>query len=316
MPSYKHQPVMVKEVLELLDFSKPSIVVDCTLGGGGHAQAILAALPPGSRLLGIDQDGDALAAASIALKDYKNLTLIRGNFARLGDLLHDVKGQVAGFLFDLGVSSWQLDNPTRGFTFKDESPLDMRMNQEEGIRAFDIVNNWSARELTRIFREFGEERWSKRVAEFIVQARKVKPLMTSSQLVQVIKAAIPASARREGGHPGRRIFQALRIAVNSELENLSLGLANAAAICAPGGVIIVISYHSLEDRIVKQFFRGTREDSGNGYLPMVRGEDKPVLQVITKKPLRPSPEELNYNPRSRSAKLRAAVKLGSNERLG
>lgn len=307
---------MVKEVLGLLDLSRPSTIVDCTLGGGGHAQAILAALPAGGRLLGIDQDEDALKAAAKALHDYDNLTLIKGNFGQLGDLLDEVKGKVDGFLFDLGVSSWQLDNPARGFSYQGDSPLDMRMNQENGICAYDIVNNWSVRELTRVFRQYGEERWSSRVAEFIAEARKAKPLATSCELVEVIKAAIPAGARRGGGHPGRRIFQALRIAVNSELENLRLGLESAAGISAPGGVIIAISYHSLEDRIVKQFFRGKGAGQGDGYLPAAGEDSKPSMRVLTKKPLRPSPEELNSNPRSRSAKLRAATKLGSNERLG
>lgn len=312
---FEHQPVLAEEVLALLDPARRWTVVDCTLGGGGHARGILDSLPPTGWLLGIDQDEEALTAARRALADYENVKFIQGNFGHLKALLADWPGPLDGFLFDLGVSSWQLDNPGRGFAYQQDAPLDMRMNQAGGLSAYEIVNTWSQGELTHIFRIYGEEKWSSRVAAFILRARKKAPIATSGELVAVIKAAIPAAARREGGHPGRRIFQALRIAVNSELENLRLGLAAAIEICVPGGVVAVISYHSLEDRIVKQLFR---EKAAGCICPpetlICQCKKYPELRILTKKPLRPGETELNNNPRARSAKLRAAVKLGSNER--
>ena len=308
---FQHRPVLIAEVLKLLDPARRRTIVDCTLGGGGHAAAIRELLPTDSWLVGIDQDDDALAAAGQRMAGYGNVKLLKGNFGQLEALLEDWNRPVDGFLFDLGVSSWQLDNPQRGFAYQHDAPLDMRMNQQAVLTAADIVNNWSARELTAIFRAYGEERWSSRVADFIVKARELKPIETTGELVEVIKAAIPAAARREGGHPGRRVFQALRIAVNSELENLRLGLEAAIDICAPGGVVAVISYHSLEDRIVKRIFI----DKAAGCicppeLPVCQCEHKPEVKILTKKPVTPGSEELESNPRSRSAKLRAAVKLG------
>ena len=308
---FQHRPVLIAEVLKLLDPARRRTIVDCTLGGGGHAAAIRELLPTDSWLVGIDQDDDALAAAGQRMAGYGNVKLLKGNFGQLEALLEDWNRPVDGFLFDLGVSSWQLDNPQRGFAYQHDAPLDMRMNQQAVLTAADIVNNWSARELTAIFRAYGEERWSSRVADFIVKARELKPIETTGELVEVIKAAIPAAARREGGHPGRRVFQALRIAVNSELDNLRLGLEAAIDICAPGGVVAVISYHSLEDRIVKRIFI----DKAAGCicppeLPVCQCEHKPEVKILTKKPVTPGSEELESNPRSRSAKLRAAVKLG------
>jgi 16S rRNA (cytosine1402-N4)-methyltransferase len=308
---FQHRPVLIAEVLKLLDPARRRTIVDCTLGGGGHAAAIRELLPTDSWLVGIDQDDDALAAAGQRMAGYGNVKLLKGNFGQLEALLEDWNRPVDGFLFDLGVSSWQLDNPQRGFAYQHDAPLDMRMNQQAVLTAADIVNNWSARELTAIFRAYGEEKWSSRVAAFIVKARELKPIATTGELVEVIKAAIPAAARREGGHPGRRVFQALRIAVNSELENLRLGLEAAIDICATDGVVAVISYHSLEDRIVKRIFI----DKAAGCicppeLPVCQCEHKPEVKILTKKPVTPGSEELESNPRSRSAKLRAAVKLG------
>lgn len=311
---FQHKPVLVAEVLELLDPARRFTIVDCTLGGAGHSFAIRELLPVDSWLVGIDQDDDALATAGNSMAGYENVKLLKGNFGQLKTLLEDWKGPIDGFLFDLGVSSWQLDNPQRGFAYQHDAPLDMRMYQEALLSAADIVNNWSAREMTGIFRAYGEEKWSSRVAAFIVKARELKPVETTGELVEIIKAAIPAAARREGGHPGRRVFQALRIAVNSELENLRLGLEAAIDICAPGGVVAAISYHSLEDRIVKRIFK----DRAVGCicpseLPVCTCNHKPEVKILTKKPIGPGKEELESNPRSRSAKLRAASKLGSNE---
>ncbi|MDD2282040.1 MAG: 16S rRNA (cytosine(1402)-N(4))-methyltransferase RsmH [Eubacteriales bacterium] len=312
---FQHKPVLVAEVLELLEPARRSTIVDCTLGGAGHSKSILDLLPADSWLVGIDQDDDALAAAGKILAGHENVKLIKGNFGQLDVLLSGWNRPIDGFLFDLGVSSWQLDNPERGFAYQHDAPLDMRMNQEGALSAYTIVNSWSAREMTKIFRTYGEEKWSSRVAAFIVTARENKPIETTGELVDIIKAAIPAAARREGGHPGRRIFQALRIAVNAELDNLRLGLEAALEICAPGGVVAAISYHSLEDRIVKLLFK----DKAAGCIcppevPVCQCNHTPEIRILTKKPIGPGIAELENNPRSRSAKLRAAAKLGSNER--
>lgn len=307
---FYHKPVLTAAVIKLLDPARRTTIVDCTLGGGGHSREIIQALPPASWLIGIDQDDDALAAASKTLAGKTNVKLVKGNFRNLKAILADWPTAIDGFLFDLGVSSWQLDNPARGFTYQADSPLDMRMDQEGAQTAFDIVNSWSGQQLTKIFRDYGEEKWSSRVAAFIVKARSSKPIESAGELVEIIKAAIPAAARREGGHPGRRIFQALRIAVNSELDSLRLGLEAAVDICAPGGVVAAIAYHSLEDRIVKQIFKArTISCTCPPEAPICRCQGRPELKILTQKPIRPRESELADNPRSRSAKLRAALKL-------
>lgn len=305
---FSHKPVLSEEIISLLEPGKRKTIVDCTLGGAGHAMAISDLLPPDGWLIGIDQDDDALEAAGKKMAG-RNCELIKGNFGDLEDLLSHWQMPFDGFLFDLGVSSWQLDNPSRGFSYQHDAPLDMRMNRDQDLDAHIIVNNWSERDLTFIFRTYGEEKWASRVAAFIGKARAAKPVNTTGELVDIIKAAIPASARREGGHPGRRVFQALRIAVNSELESLRLGLAAAIKLCVPGGVVAVISYHSLEDRIVKDMFR----DMAAGCIcapeiPVCVCKHKPEVKILTRKPITPGEAELEENPRSRSAKLRAVEK--------
>lgn len=307
---FQHKPVLLQEVLELLQPNRRSTIVDCTLGGAGHSLAIRQSLSPQGWLIGIDQDDDALAAAEARLAGAGNVLLKKGNFGQLRQLLADWDRPLDGFLFDLGVSSWQLDNPQRGFAYQHDAPLDMRMDRSRELNAATIVNTWSERDLAYIFRAYGEERWSSRIAQFIVRERALRPVQTTGQLVEVIKAAIPAAARREGGHPGRRVFQALRIAVNSELESLKQGLEAAIELCAPQGVVVVISYHSLEDRIVKQLFR----DKAQGCicppeLPVCQCNHVPQVAILTRKPILPGKEELAANPRSRSAKLRAVEKL-------
>lgn len=314
---FQHKPVLLNEVLDLLNPANRKAIVDCTLGGAGHSKEIQALLPPDGWLIGIDQDDDALAAAGQCLAGKANVELRKGNFGDLAEILSDWSGPIDGFLFDLGVSSWQLDKPERGFSYQHDAPLDMRMDQSGPLTAYDIVNNWSQRDLTYIFRAYGEEKWSARVAEFIIKERTTRHIESTGELVEIIKAAIPAAARREGGHPGRRIFQALRIAVNSELESLRKGMAAAIDLCAPGGVVAIISYHSLEDRMVKQLFR----DKAAGCIcppevPICRCDHFPEVRVLTRKPILPSQAELEENSRSRSAKLRAVEKLSSKEIRG
>ncbi|MGO0122013.1 16S rRNA (cytosine(1402)-N(4))-methyltransferase RsmH [Desulfothermobacter acidiphilus] len=289
-----HQPVMLSEVLTFLAVRPDGVYVDCTLGGGGHAAAVLACLGPEGRLIGLDRDPDALAFARERLGSDARVRLVQANFACLSEVLRDLGlTEVDGILYDLGVSSYQLDQPERGFTYRSaDAPLDMRFDPSSPLSAADLVNRLGEEELRRIIATYGEERWAKRIARFIVRARSREPFSTTGQLVEVIKEAIPASSRRRGPHPARRTFQALRIAVNRELESLELSLPQAAEHLRLGGRLVILSYHSLEDRLVKEFFRRT-----------------PVLRPLTKKPLRPSPQELERNPRASSCKLRAAEKI-------
>lgn len=308
---YRHIPVLLAEVTQHLSLHPGSIVVDCTLGGAGHAKRIADSITPTGILVGIDQDDAALAAASDTLRLGQQAILLKGNFGDLDSLLTRAGIPYAdGFLFDLGVSSPQLDLPDRGFSYQEDAPLDMRMDADGPLTAADVLNTYSESQLASILREYGEERWASRIAEFIVAARGRHPLETTGELVQIVKAAIPAAARREGGHPARRTFQALRIEVNRELEVLTQALESAARWLSPGGRVCVISYHSLEDRIVKQTF--ARLSAGctcPPEIPVCVCGVKPVLRVITRRPILPSAEEIEGNPRSRSAKLRVAEKL-------
>lgn len=273
-------------------------------------------LGPQGTLIGIDQDEVALATATdtleaIPMSDRPNLELFRGNFGDLDELL--VSAEVPGIdaiLFDLGVSSVQIDTPSRGFSFKENGPLDMRMDPgQQTITAAEIVNTYNAADLARVIRAYSDEKWASRIADFIVRARESERIETSEQLVEIIKAAIPASARRAGGHPAKRTFQALRIEVNSELTVLRRGLDAAIRWLNPGGRIVVISYHSLEDRIVKDTFASfANRCTCPPDLPMCACGKQPILDIVTRKPLLPTPEEIERNPRARSAKLRVAVK--------
>ena len=313
---YRHTPVLLAECLEYSNLKPQHTFVDATLGGAGHSLEMAKLIGPGGTLIGIDQDEVALAAARSRLESLPdgqrpNLELLRGNFGDMDDLL--VSAEVPGvdaFLFDLGVSSVQIDTQSRGFSFKENGPLDMRMDPgKQTLTAEEIVNTYNAADLTRIIRSYSDEKWASRIADFIVKARADAPITESGQLVDVIKAAIPASARRAGGHPAKRTFQALRIEVNSELTVLRRGLDAAVRWLNPGGIIAVISYHSLEDRIVKDMFA----DFANRCtcppdIPVCVCGKQPVLDLITRKPLLPSAEEIERNPRSRSAKLRVARK--------
>ncbi|HBT94706.1 MAG TPA: 16S rRNA (cytosine(1402)-N(4))-methyltransferase [Coriobacteriia bacterium] len=311
---YRHIPVMFKECKEALGLTQGETYCDCTLGGAGHALGIAREIEPGGLLIGIDQDDFALQTAKSRLaEEHPDLEFIPlyGNFSDLDDLLveAEVVG-VDGFLFDLGVSSPQLDIPERGFSYAREAPLDMRMSPgKQTINAAEIINTSNAADLTRILREYGEERWASRIVELIVKARRVKPLETTTELTELIKAAIPAGARRAGGNPAKRTFQALRIAVNDEINALKNGLDAALRWLNPGGRIVVLSYHSLEDRIVKEAFaRAAKGCVCPPEAPICVCGHEPIIIKHTRKPLCAGEDEILANPRAKSARLRAATK--------
>lgn len=314
---YRHIPVLLAECLEHLNLKTQHTFVDATLGGAGHSLEAAKRLGREGTIIGIDQDEVALAAAgerlgAIPESERPELCLLRGNFGDMDRLLVQAEvPAVDAFLFDLGVSSVQIDTPSRGFSFKENGPLDMRMDPgKQTLNAAEIVNTYNAADLARIIRDYSDERWASRIAEFICRARQDRPIETSEQLVDIIKAAIPASARRAGGHPAKRTFQALRIEVNGELDVLREGLEAAVRWLAPGGRIVVISYHSLEDRIVKDIFaKHARGCTCPPDLPVCVCGNKPVLKLVTRKPLVPTAEEVERNPRARSAKLRVAERL-------
>ena len=310
--NYSHQPVMLDEVMTGLNLRPGGFYVDCTAGGGGHSEEILRRTYPDGILLALDQDPQALKAVLQRLQQYSNrLHLAKCNFADLPRLLTrmGVNG-VNGILFDLGVSSHQLDNPERGFSYMEDAPLDMRMDPEQSVTAAQLIQNASQEELTNIIKKYGEERWASRIEAFIVKERQFRTISTTGQLVEIIKSAIPASARRKGPHPAKRTFQALRIAVNRELEILNEALRGAVEMLIPGGRICVISFHSLEDRVLKETFKELANPCKcPGDFPQCVCNNKPVLKLITKSPIKPSNQELEENPRSRSAKLRVAEKL-------
>lgn len=308
---FQHTTVLLKETVDGLQIKPDGVYVDCTLGGGGHSEYLLSKLSKG-RLFAFDQDEVAIAHAKQKLARYKQqVTFIKSNFRFLAAKLAEYGVyEVDGILFDLGVSSPQLDTPERGFSYHHDAPLDMRMNRDEPLTAYDIVNTWPYEKLVHIFFHYGEEKFSKQVARKIEAARKQKPIETTGELVELIKEAIPAPARRSGGHPAKRIFQAIRIAVNDELQAFQEAVQQAIDLLAPRGRISVITFHSLEDRICKVAFKeaseGPKLPPG---LPMIPDQYKPKLKLITKKPIVPSEEELATNNRARSAKLRIAEKL-------
>ena len=301
--------------MEGLALHPGAIYLDCTLGGAGHSMEAAKRIAPDGILIGIDQDDMALEAAGTRLGvEAPDVTalLLKGNFGNLDDLLLQAQvPHVDAILFDLGVSSPQLDIPERGFSYKYDAPLDMRMDPgTQNITAAQIIATYTETDLARILRDWGEEKWASRIARFIVQARAKEPIETTFQLVDIIKAAIPASARRAGGHPAKQSFQALRIEVNQEMDALERGLEAAIRWLAPGGRLVVMSYHSLEDRITKEAFQKmSRVCTCPPDLPVCVCGNEPILEVITRKPLLPSAEELERNPRSKSVKLRIAQKL-------
>lgn len=307
---FQHTTVLLKETVDGLDIKPDGIYVDCTLGGAGHSEYLLSQLKDG-RLYAFDQDETAIKHAKEKLSGYSSqVTFIQNNFKHIEEELHS-RGieQVDGILYDLGVSSPQLDTPERGFSYNYDAPLDMRMNQNAQISAYDVVNDWSFQDLWRIFTRYGEEKFSKQIARKIEAAREIKPIETTFELVELIKDGIPAPARRKGGHPAKRIFQAIRIAVNDELGVFEDSLKQAISLLKPGGRISVITFHSLEDRICKSVFKQHSDlpELPHG-LPIIPEEFKPLLKLVVRKPILPSEEELENNNRSRSAKLRIAEK--------
>ncbi|HHW15132.1 MAG TPA: 16S rRNA (cytosine(1402)-N(4))-methyltransferase RsmH [Firmicutes bacterium] len=315
-----HRSVLLAEAVKWLNCRPGGVYVDCTLGGGGHAAAILEASAPDGRLLGLDQDEVALERAAERLAEevrQGRAVLVRENFAALRRVVERLGlGPVDGVLFDLGVSSFQLDQAERGFSYQAEAPLDMRMDRRQAVSAAELVNEGSEEELARIIREYGEERWARRIARAVVVRRRRSPLRTTGELVETIKEAIPAAARRGGPHPARRTFQALRIAVNDELGALQTGLREAIALLRPGGRLVAISFHSLEDRIVKR----TLSEAAKGCvcppeIPACVCGHHPELRILTRRPVEPSAEEVAENPRARSAKLRAAERLAGGSRI-
>ncbi|AYV65910.1 MULTISPECIES: 16S rRNA (cytosine(1402)-N(4))-methyltransferase RsmH [Niallia] len=308
---FNHTTVLLNEAVDALDIKPDGIYVDCTLGGAGHSELILSKLSGSGRLIAFDQDEIAIKNAQEKLAPYKDrLTIVKSNFRYLKEEIHNLGiTHVDGILYDLGVSSPQLDTPERGFSYHHDAPLDMRMDNEADVTAYDVVNSWSYESLVKIFFRYGEEKFSKQIARKIEAARENRPIETTGELVELIKEAIPAPARRKGGHPAKRVFQAIRIAVNDELGVFEDSLEQAITLLNPGGRISVITFHSLEDRICKSTFKKMSDlpplPPG---LPVIPDEFKPELKLITRKPIVPSEEELEFNNRARSAKLRIAEK--------
>lgn len=303
---FKHISVLLEESVKYLRAEEGGIYADGTLGGGGHSYRILSQSDC-SRLIGIDQDIEAIGAAKERLKEFGDrVTYVNRNFCEIKSILDDLGVEkIDGAVIDLGVSSYQLDNAERGFSYMHDAPLDMRMDRRVALSAYEVVNSYSAEDLTKIFYEYGEEKWSKRIAEFIVDRRKDKPVETTYELVEIIKAAIPKSARLEGGHPAKRVFQAIRIEVNGELRILENALRDFASSIKKGGRLAVITFHSLEDRLVKKTFASLAQgcECPKEFPVCVCGK-KPVAKVLTRKPILPSEGELSENSRSKSAKLR------------
>ncbi len=307
---FSHLPVMVREVVELLLPVPAGLVVDCTVGGAGHASALLAARPD-LHLLGIDRDTDAVAAARLRLEPHGSRVLIvQGGFEQLAELvdLHGNGERVVGILMDLGVSSPQLDRPERGFSYRFDAPLDMRMDARQTLTASEVVNGYDLDELAEIILRNGEERFARRIARAIVAAR---PLHSTRELVDVIRSAIPPAARRSGGHPARRTFQAIRMEVNRELPNLAEGLDESVHVVGPQGRVLVLAYHSLEDRLVKDTFSRWAGD-GPPALPKLAvppSPRRPLVRLLTRRPLRPRADEVAANRRAESVRLRAVERL-------
>ncbi|MDQ0231278.1 16S rRNA (cytosine(1402)-N(4))-methyltransferase RsmH [Metabacillus malikii] len=309
---FEHTTVLLKETVEGLNVKPEGIYVDCTLGGAGHSQYLLSKLSNNGHLYAFDQDDIALLNAKNKLAEHEGkVTFIKSNFRFLKDKLAEYGvSKVDGIIFDLGVSSPQLDTPERGFSYHHDAPLDMRMDQQSEVSAFDVVNQWSYEQLVKIFFKYGEEKFSKQIARKIEASREKGPIETTGQLVELIKEAIPAPARRKGGHPAKRVFQAIRIAVNDELKVFEEAIRQSMELLNVEGRVSVITFHSLEDRICKSAFKeaATPPEIPRN-MPFLPDEYIPKIKIITRKPIVPSEIELEENNRARSAKLRIAEKI-------
>ncbi len=309
---FKHKSVLLFETIDNLNIKPDGIYVDGTLGGGGHSFQILKRLGDGGRLIGIDQDEDALKAAGERLAIFEDkVTTVRSNYCHMKQVLHDLGiEKVSGIVLDLGVSSYQLDEPERGFTYREDVPLDMRMDRRNPKTAKNIVNEYSEMELFRIIRDYGEDKFAKNIAKHIVAAREKKEIETTGELIEIIKAAIPAKVRATGGHPAKKTFQAIRIELNEELEVLQNSLDEMIDLLEDGGRICIITFHSLEDRIVKNIYK-TNENPCicPSHFPVCVCGKKPKGKVITRKPIVPSDEELEENSRAKSSKLRVFERI-------
>lgn len=308
---FKHISVLLNEVIDGLNINETGIYVDCTLGGAGHSSEIIKKINAEGRLIGIDQDIEALNAAKEKLKAYENVIYVHNNFTNIESILNDLKvDRVDGILMDLGVSSYQLDNGERGFSYMKDAPLDMRMDRDAELTAYKIINEYSEEKLYKIIRDYGEEKFASRIAKFIIDRRKKNTINTTFELVDIIKAAIPAKARREGPHPAKRTFQAIRIEVNGELQILDKAIEGSINKLKEGGRLAIITFHSLEDRIVKNKFKELADPCKCPKdFPICVCGKLPKVKIITKKPIEPTENELTENPRSRSAKLRLAEKI-------
>ena len=304
---FKHKSVLLNETIDGLNIKPDGIYVDGTLGGGGHAYEVCRRLGEKGSIIGIDQDAAAIEAASARLKDFgEKVTIVRSNYCDMKSKLHELGiDKVDGIVLDLGVSSYQLDTAERGFSYREDAPLDMRMDRRQKMTARDIVNDYTEADLYRVIRDYGEDKFAKNIAKHIVQARAVKPVETTAELSEIIRASIPMKFQKKSGHPAKRTFQAIRIELNRELDVLRDSLDDMIDLLNPGGRLCIITFHSLEDRIVKSAFRKNEN-------PCTCPPDFPVCvcgkkskgSIITKKPILPSEEELEYNSRSKSAKLR------------
>lgn len=306
---YKHVPVLLNETIEGLNIKEDGIYVDGTLGGGGHTYEILKRVPRG-KVIGIDQDEYAINTAKERLKEFSNFIAVKDNFKNISDVLDNLNiDKIDGMILDLGVSSFQLDIPERGFSYRYDAPLDMRMDKNQKISARHVINGYDERELTRIIQEYGEEKWAARIAKFIVKEREEEFIDTTSQLVRIIKKAIPKKVRQDGSHPAKKTFQAIRIEVNKEIQILENAITDAVGRLNKNGRICIITFHSLEDRIVKQTFNYLYKDCiCPPKIPKCICDKKREIKIITKKPIFPSTEEIDINNRARSAKLRISEK--------
>ncbi|MCR1898013.1 16S rRNA (cytosine(1402)-N(4))-methyltransferase RsmH [Irregularibacter muris] len=311
---FNHIPIMLDECIEHLKINPTGTYIDGTLGGAGHGQAICSRLEEKGHFIGIDQDENAIHIATERLIGQRpQISIVRDNFRNIKQILNSLKiDEIDGMLLDLGVSSHQLDEPERGFSYQHDAPLDMRMDNRQSLSAEYIVNNYSQDELTRIIKEYGEENWANRIAKFIIDYRKNRTIHTTGELVEIIKNAIPAKARRTGGHPAKRTFQALRIEVNNELGILENTIRDILEHLIPGGRLCIITFHSLEDRIVKKVYKHFENPcTCPPEFPQCICNQKSLVKVITRKPIIPQAQEIKDNPRSRSAKLRVLERNSS-----